>query len=99
MDSQRIAEIKGWMTYERELYTRFCEEKNEEALHLTRARVFFMTMRDLPELLKAVEERIKTKIPKGTPQGKVRRGMARSGKALYGKARQGKSKTKGGKKK
>jgi hypothetical protein len=57
MDAKRIAEIREWLTYERELYTRFCEEKNEEALHLTRARVCFMTFRDLPELLKAVEDK------------------------------------------
>jgi hypothetical protein len=57
MDAKRLAEIKGWMTYERELYTRFVLEKNATGLLLVRARVFFMCMRDLPDLLKAVEDK------------------------------------------
>jgi hypothetical protein len=55
MDSQRIAEIREWINSEKELYTRFCEEKNEEALHLVRARTCFMAFRDIPELLAAAE--------------------------------------------
>jgi hypothetical protein len=94
MDAKRIAEIKEWMTYERELYTQFAQNGDAESLHLVRARVFFCAMRDLPDLLRAVENSLPKEI-----LSRVRRGMVRSGKALHGKARQGKSKKKGDKKK
>jgi hypothetical protein len=70
MDAKRLAEIKGWMTYERELYTRFVLEKNATGLLLVRARVFFMCMRDLPDLLKAVEDKI---VPKKKPARRAKK--------------------------
>ena len=66
MDSQRIAEIREWVDSEKELYTRFCTEKNEEALHLVRARTCFMAFRDIPELLAAAESTLP--LPCGHPQ-------------------------------
>ena len=61
MNAARLAEIREWMTYERELYTRFAQNGDAESLHLVRARVFFMTMRDLPDLLAAAGEKISKK--------------------------------------
>ena len=58
MDAKRITEIKEWVVAERELYTQFCQEQNEEALHLTRARVFFQAMRDIPDLLHVAEQSV-----------------------------------------
>jgi hypothetical protein len=55
MDSERIAEIREWLTTEKELYARFCKEANPEALHLVRARVSFMAFRDIPALLDVAE--------------------------------------------
>jgi hypothetical protein len=71
MDSQRIAEIKEWMTYERELYTQFAQNGDAESLHLVRARVFFCAMRDLPDLLRAVENSL--------PKKKVRKAKKKLG--------------------
>ena len=66
MDSQRITDIKDWLEYERELYTRFVQDKDTESLHLVRARVCFMAFRDLPELLAAAEGTLP--LPCGHPQ-------------------------------
>lgn len=66
MDSTRIEEIKGWLDYERELYTRFVQDKDTESLHLVRARVCFMAFRDIPELLTAAESTLP--LPCGHPQ-------------------------------
>jgi hypothetical protein len=56
VNKKRIDEIREWITAEKELYARFCEEENSEALGLVRARVFFCAMRDIPDLLRYVDE-------------------------------------------
>jgi hypothetical protein len=58
MDAKRIAEIREWITTERELYAKFVDDENTEALHLCRARVFFLAMRDLPDLLEIAEKTV-----------------------------------------
>ncbi len=56
MDTKRIAEIRKFIQDERELYAQFVKEKNAEALHLCRARVFFFTMQCIMELLDIAEQ-------------------------------------------
>lgn len=48
-----IIEIQEWIQVERELYEKACADKEPLLLNLTRARVFFLAMRDVPILLDA----------------------------------------------